>query len=246
MLKIKEFTFVNDCFQHKSNAVFGVFLQRLINKNMERMHELETTLELIKPDVDKRINDFKSLWINADEKKLFQELAFCLLTPQSKAQNAWKTVLILTDNNLLFTGQANEISGYLNYVRFKNNKARYIVKAREQFFNSNEGIRETLLKLSSVKEKREWLLKNITGYGMKEASHFLRNIGFVEDVAILDRHILRNLINYNVIAEIPKLLTLQKYYEIENKMKHFTKTVNISLAYLDFIFWYNAKNDLFK
>ena len=29
VLKIKEFTFVNDCFQNKNNAVFGVFLQRL-------------------------------------------------------------------------------------------------------------------------------------------------------------------------------------------------------------------------
>jgi len=31
VLKIKEFTFVNDCFQNENNAVFGVFLQRLIS-----------------------------------------------------------------------------------------------------------------------------------------------------------------------------------------------------------------------
>ena len=30
VLKIKEFTFVNDCLQNESNEVFGVFLQRLI------------------------------------------------------------------------------------------------------------------------------------------------------------------------------------------------------------------------
>ena len=30
VLKIKEFTFVNDCFQNENNAVFGVFLQRQI------------------------------------------------------------------------------------------------------------------------------------------------------------------------------------------------------------------------
>ena len=34
VLKIKEFTFVNDCFQNKNNAVFGVFLQRLIKTNL--------------------------------------------------------------------------------------------------------------------------------------------------------------------------------------------------------------------
>lgn len=38
----------------------------------------------------------------------------------------------------------------------------------------------------------------------KEASHFLRNVGFGEDVAILDRHILRNLERLAVIDEIPK------------------------------------------
>ena len=31
VLKIKEFTFVNDCWQNENNAVFGVFVQRLLN-----------------------------------------------------------------------------------------------------------------------------------------------------------------------------------------------------------------------
>ncbi len=31
ILKIKEFTDVNDCFQNEHNEVFGVFLQRLTN-----------------------------------------------------------------------------------------------------------------------------------------------------------------------------------------------------------------------
>ena len=30
VFKIKKFTFVNDCFKNENNAVFGVFLQRLI------------------------------------------------------------------------------------------------------------------------------------------------------------------------------------------------------------------------
>ncbi|MCK5823359.1 MAG: hypothetical protein KAG95_05105, partial [Bacteroidales bacterium] len=122
----------------------------------------------------------------------------------------------------------------------------YIVKARNLFFNTNRGIKETLSDFSSVNEKRNWLLKNITGYGLKESSHFLRNIGFVEEVSILDRHILRNLKNFNVIDEIPETLSEKKYYEIENKMKRFSKEINISLGYLDFIFWYKATNTLFK
>ncbi len=210
------------------------------------MDEIRNILDLIKPDVNKRIKNFKSLWQEADEKKLFQELSFCLLTPQSKAQNAWKAILILSKNNLLFTGKQNEIAQHLNYVRFKNNKALYIVKAREQLFNNSQGIKKILSAFLSVNEKRNWLLKNITGFGLKEASHFLRNIGFVEDISILDRHILKNLKEFNVIDEIPSILPEKKYYEIENKMKQFSEEINISLGYLDFIFWYKATNTLFK
>jgi N-glycosylase/DNA lyase len=210
------------------------------------MKEIIDTYHQIKKDIQSRIFEFKSVWNEADEKRLFQELAFCLLTPQSKAENAWETVIKLTENNKLFEANASSISNDLNLVRFKNNKASYLVKARERFFNNSKGIRETLLELTSVLEKRKWLNRNIKGYGLKESSHFLRNIGFSEDIAILDRHILRNLVNYNVIDEIPKSITQKIYLEIENKMELFSKSVNISMTYLDFIFWYNAKSSLFK
>ncbi len=41
VLKIKEFTFVNDCFQNKNNAVFGVFLQRLNTWNNTYMNNID-------------------------------------------------------------------------------------------------------------------------------------------------------------------------------------------------------------
>lgn len=210
------------------------------------MKDLHKTLKIIKPEVDERIKSFKDVWEGNNSERLFQELAFCLLTPQSKAENAWNAILLLDKNNLLYTGNSEQISIHLNTVRFKNNKARYIVKARETFSNNLNEIKETLSSIPTTKTKREWLVKNITGYGLKESSHFLRNIGFSEDIAILDRHILRNLVNYNVIDEIPKSITQKIYLEIENKMELFSKSINISMTYLDFIFWYNAKSSLFK
>ena len=73
------------------------------------------------------------------------------------------------------------------------------------------------------KELREFLVKNVKGYGYKEASHFLRNTGY-KDVAILDRHILKNLNKYKVIKEIPTSLTPKKYCEIEDKFLNFSKS----------------------
>jgi len=210
------------------------------------MEELFVTYNKIKPDILNRIFEFQSVWKKADEKRLFQELAFCLLTPQSKAQNAWKTIIKLTENQKLFKGNSAAIAEDMNLVRFRNNKAGYIVRAREMFFNNSKGIRETLSEFTSVQEKRNWLNKNIKGYGLKESNHFLRNIGFVEEITILDRHILRNLKKYNVINEIPKSISEKKYFEIENQMKEFSKKIVIPLAHLDFIFWYNETKTIFK
>jgi len=209
-------------------------------------YEIIDTYHQIIKDIHKRIFEFKTVWNEANEKRLFQELAFCLLTPQSKAENAWKTIIKLTENKKLFEANISSISNDLNLVRFKNNKASYLVEARERFFNNSKGIREILSKFTSVYEKRKWLNINIKGYGLKESSHFLRNIGFVEDIAILDRHILRNLKRFNVISEIPKSIPEKKYFQIENQMKNFSNKISIPLGHLDFIFWYNETQTIFK
>ena len=210
------------------------------------MKEIIDTYHQIIKNILNRIIEFKSVWNEADEKRLFQELAFCLLTPQSKAENAWKTIIKLTENNKLFEANTNSISNDLNLVRFKNNKASYLVEAREMFFNNSKGIRETLSEFTSVFEKRKWLNNNIKGYGLKESSHFLRNIGFVEDIAILDRHILKNLKKFNIISEIPKSIPEKKYFQIESQMKKFSNEIKIPLGHLDFIFWYSETNTIFK
>ncbi len=210
------------------------------------MEKLFYTYKKIKPEIITRINEFKTVWKEADEKSLFQELAFCILTPQSKAENAWKTIIKLTNNKKLFEAGTSSIADDLNLVRFKNNKASYLVEAREKIFNNSKGIRNILSDLASVYEKRKWLNSNIKGYGLKESSHFLRNIGFVEDISILDRHILKNLKKFNVINEIPKSIPEKKYFQIETQMKEFANETAIPLGHLDFIFWYNETKTIFK
>ena len=58
-------------------------------------------------------------------------MAFCILTPQSKAKNAWQAITNLVENGLLYNGEPEEIVEFLNIVRFKNNKSRYLVEFRE-------------------------------------------------------------------------------------------------------------------
>ena len=75
-------------------------------------------------------------------------------------------------------------------------------------------------------EKREWLVKNIKGIGYKEASHFLRNIGY-KNIAIIDFHILDLLVKNNLLKEKPKTLTKGKYLEIENILRKLAQNLCI-------------------
>jgi len=88
----------------------------------------------------------------------------------------------------------------------------------------------------SASDKRLWLLENVNGFGLKECSHFLRNIGY-RNLAILDRHVLKHLVFCDVLKEVPKISGTKKYFEIEMMFKQFSNRVNISVDELDLLFW---------
>ncbi len=197
-------------------------------------------------EIRERLLEFKEKWHTSDE-EVFAELAFCLCTPQSKAKNCDAAVSEIAKNKLLFRGNAKKISKALaSKVRFHNNKAKYIFLARKKLM---PGIREKLLKqgiYSDAAKAREWLVKNVKGLGMKEASHFLRNTGFFEDIAILDRHILKNLKKTGAIKKIPQSLSHKKYIEIEKEMQAYSKKTGIPMQDLDLLFWSRETGEIFR
>lgn len=217
-------------------------------KKNEYFYEIEKKYFEIKEDIEKRLKEFKEVWEKGDNKDIYVELSFCILTPQSKAVNAWKAITTLRDNGLLFSGSAEEMVEYLNIVRFKNNKAKYLVELREKMKDDEGKIitKDFFLKFQDIKEAREWIVKNIKGMAYKEASHFLRNVGFGQEISILDRHILRNLVRLEVIDEVPKSITPKLYLEIEKKMKDYCSYVNISMDSLDLLLWYLEAGEIFK
>lgn len=211
---------------------------------MKDTRELLETYESKKSEIKKRLEEFK-LILNESDERIFSELAFCLCTPQSKAKHAWSAITALNKNNLLLSGTQEQIKPFLNSVRFNESKSKYIVEARNLF--SQNGKLEIKSKLNSSPENlRQWLVENVNGYGLKEASHFLRNIGIGKGLAILDRHILKNLHEYGVIEEIPKSLTEKKYFEIEKKFIEFGEKIGIPMEELDLLFWSEETSHIFK
>ena len=198
-----------------------------------------------KDEIKKRIGEFKE-GIDYSEERIFAELCFCLCTPQCKAVTCWKVVSTLVENRLLYTGSEDEIARHL-CVRFRNVRARRIVEAR-RFFSQHGKLKmkDKLKAFDDIVMLREWLVRNIKGLGMKEASHFLRNIGVGLELAILDRHILKNLKRLGVIEKIPTSLSKPSYEQIEKKMKTFAERIGISMAELDLLLWSFETGMIFK
>ena len=198
-----------------------------------------------KESIKNRLKDFEDSY-KKDDKHVFSELCFCLLTPQAEAVECDKAIKKLKKTRLLFNGNPKAISPYLKAARFLNKKAEFIVNARGLFKKNGCFRIKDYIDEKDILKTREWLVENIKGIGYKEASHFLRNVGFGKDLAILDVHILKNLKAYGVIKEIPKTLTKKEYLRIENKLKDFCKKINIPMDELDLLFWSRETGFIFK
>ncbi len=219
----------------------------MTNNIIMNYKELYNVYKKIQPKIDKRIKGFLQIGKSKDDFRIFQEFVFCLLTPQSKAEVCWRAVESLVDKGLLLKGDTYQIERELNGVRFRRNKARYIVEAREKFFKNNFfKLLKVLRSFKRAEEQREFLVKNIKGMGYKEASHFLRNIGWGLNLAILDRHILRCLNELGIISHIPDSLSRRSYLHIEELFREFSTSVDIPFAHLDFVFWYIRTGRIFK
>ncbi len=202
-----------------------------------------------KNTIGRALESFRAKWKNGTSRDIMHEMIFCIFTPQSKAVNCWACVEKILEKKLLLNATPAQLLRLkeINGVRFKNKKAVYACEARDKFVKNGKFIiKEFLSEFKDPYEMREWLVKNIKGYGYKEASHFLRNIGFGDDIAILDRHILRNLVRMGVIPAIPESLTNAKYLEIEQKMKKFAKKINIPMDGLDLTLWFREAGHVFK
>ena len=184
-----------------------------------------------KDDILRRLEEFKSV----SRQLYFYELAYCCMTPQSSASHCLKAQQMLQSQNFLHDPIDPEpiLRRKESYIRFHKTKALRLITIKAQF----PVIGEVIISEKSAEVKREWLVKNVNGLSYKEATHFLRNIGMNENLAILDRHILKNLKWHGILRSIPKTLTRKRYLGIEKKFQRFSTDIGISLNELDLVFW---------
>ncbi len=195
----------------------------------------------VKKIVDSRMEGFEELG-KKHSNDLFKELCFCLLTANFSASGGIKIQKEINEGFLhLNEGELSKKLAELGH-RFPNARAKFVMEAQKY----KGSIREILDSFQDDEEKRDWLVKNIKGLGMKEASHFLRNIG-CKNVAIIDFHIV-DLLAKNNLIEKPKnrALTGKRYIEIENILKELAEKTNTSLGELDLYLWYEETGKILK
>ena len=165
----------------------------------------------------------------------FYEIAYCLLTPQTSAEHAEKVVAELRRRSFHIIPFDPEkiLADRSMYIRFHTTKSKYLLRLRDEF----DSILTALCSNSDAFALREWLVKNVKGLGYKEATHFLRNIGRNDGLAILDRHILRNLQRYGAIRTVPPTLSRKHYLRIERSFESFSTRIGIPVDELDLLFW---------
>ncbi|MFZ5955167.1 MAG: N-glycosylase/DNA lyase [Nanoarchaeota archaeon] len=203
---------------------------------VKRMQELKDSR--IKYTISSKMKEFKNN--GQDNKTLFSELCFCILTANFNAERSIKIQNKLKNKFSSFSEQVLAEKLKENGHRFPNARAKYICSCR--IYKNN--LKEIINSFSEGKKAREWLLKNIMGMGMKESSHFLRNVGFT-DVAIIDFHIIDILVKSSVI-ERPKILSKQKYLEIEKNLEKMALKLNLNLGELDLYLWYLETGKILK
>ena len=189
--------------------------------------------------IRKRLDEFSAV----RPEEYFYELTYCLLTPQSSAVNAAMAVGSLQRHG--FEIRPIDPEPLLHqkdyYIRFHKTKATHLLAMKATF----PRIAEKLASGSAGTELREWLVGNVKGMGWKEASHFLRNIGY-RNLAILDRHILKNLHRLGVVRRLPKSLTSRRYKLLEKKFHTFALQIGIPMDELDLLFWSIETGEILK
>lgn len=189
--------------------------------------------------IERRLQEFKELGTRSS-REIYKELCFCTLTANYSAEGGIRIQKEIGDDfcHLGHEGLSKRLKE-LGY-RFPNKRAEYIC-CHNQYKDS---IKEVITGIDDDKERRDWIVKNIKGIGIKEASHFLRNIGY-GNYAIVDFHIVDLLAEHGLVKR-PKTMTPKAYLHIEGVLKDLGKEVGLNMAELDLYLWYIETGKVLK
>jgi len=200
-----------------------------------------------------------SIEVTRSEKKLLTELILCILSSQEKYEIALsaskqiqRTLVMPTDKNTLRVSK-NEIQYILSHpirftyqnkkyerrIRFFERKISYIQKTLENLYNKKIVLKDIVAGKSRCPyELRKTIMNHSFGLGPKQASMFLRNIGYSNELAVLDKHVvdymqILGLTNLNLTS----ISRISIYQQMEQELRKYADQNKVGLLHLDLAIW---------
>ena len=213
---------------------------------IERLHVAHAAR---RREIRVRLRQFQHVWQTASDARLWEEMVYCIFTAGASAKMGLRSVEAV--RSLLATGRQQAMTRALVEAgahRFPNARPAYVVITRNYLQSScSMRLRERLNSFSDPFDRRDWLATEprIKGLGYKEASHYLRNIGF-KGYSILDKHIVRCLAELGVIDSPKPPANRNRYLETESRMRQFAGDVGIDFDELDLVLWSIKTGEILK
>jgi len=195
----------------------------------------------------------KKTWVDFSEKELWLELISCILGSRVRSETATACSNHLRERNLVDISiilkkpreTETKISIELAKSIFPPHGCKYpfprskatciVVTAVEIYEKDNTSIKQILSSYPNPLEARKVLVSKCRGIGFKQASLFLRNVSFCDNLAILDTHVVRFI--ESVILRTQIRLTKNQYLFLERILYEYAQSKRVSLATLDFSIW---------
>lgn len=199
-------------------------------------------------------------WVEMSENELWQELCLCILSSNVPYELAKSVFFHLMKKGYLrlewMTKTSNSerliadelskplylprrVNGSYRKYRFPNIRARDICQAAKIVSSKKDWLSKLLATSTSEREARDSLVANVSGLGLKEASHFLRNIKYSDKLAIIDSHVVSFLKKFEEIPRAnAKTITRKNYLELENRLLEICDKKGLDLSIFDMAIWH--------
>jgi len=231
-----------------------------MNSDYLRRNEIEGAVMKVCDSLESHRTQIRD-WKDYSEDELWFELVSCILGSRVRYESAkactahLRNVGLLEIESLIKSPRSmrNRIRRELNksiYPPFSNgrglkyrypkSRSTYIVRTGLQIYkNENLTIKGVLRECRNGNEARDVIVKKCSGIGLKQASLFLRNISFCDDLAILDSHVIRYVELLELNKEFNNLISEDgnQYLINENMLRMYAISKRRSLATLDVGIW---------
>ncbi|HEY2973529.1 MAG TPA: N-glycosylase/DNA lyase [Pyrinomonadaceae bacterium] len=219
------------------------------NRKPVLVEDIRATHKARRKEIRARLDQFREVWRNGSDARLWEELVFCIFTAGASARMGVRAVEAIRP--LLMDGTRQDMTQALRNAgahRFPVERPGYIVVTRSYLREHCDlALREQLQSFADSIERRDWLAreKRIKGLGYKESSHFLRNIGLMGH-AILDKHVMSCLADLGVVESPKPPSTRARYLETEERLRSFAREIRVDFDELDLVLWSMKTGEVLK